>query len=131
MKRIEYIAYKGSKYTIEWYFDQKGICQVSEYLEKMSPVMQKKVFYLFKRMGDFGKISDITKFRNEGDQIFVFKPQPDRFLSFFAKGKTIIITNAFRKKSNKLPLNEKEKALKCKDDYYKRVKGGTYYGKKY
>jgi len=31
----------------------------------------------------FGKIFDITKFRNEGDGIYAFKPQPDRFLSFF------------------------------------------------
>jgi len=38
---------------------------------------------LFKRIGDFGKISDKTKFRNEKDGIYAFKPQPDRLLSFF------------------------------------------------
>lgn len=74
MKRKEYIAYQGSKFTIEWYYDEKGISQPLEYLEKMNQVTQKKIFYLLKRMGDYGKISDITKFRNEGDQIFVFKP---------------------------------------------------------
>jgi hypothetical protein len=53
---------------------------------------------LFKRIGDFGKISDITKFRNEGEKKFAFKPQQDRFLSFFFVGKKIIVTNGFRKK---------------------------------
>jgi len=37
-------------------------------------------------MAEFGKIYDINKFRNEGDGIYVFKPQPDRYLSFFTHG---------------------------------------------
>ena len=127
---IERIAYKGAKYTVEWYFNEKGESQPHEYLMNLNSGMQKKVFYLFKRMGDFGIINDTTKFRNEGDQIFAFKPQPDRFLSFFVKDKTIIITNAFRKKTNKLPKNEKQKALKVRKDYHNRVEEGTYYEEK-
>ena len=123
----EYIAYEGAKYTIEWYFDVKGNSQSRDYLLELSPNAQRKVFYLFKRMGDFGKISDKTKFRNEGDEIFAFKPQPERFLSFFVKGKKIIITNTFRKKTDKLPKGEKEKALNYKNDYLKRTKEGKYY----
>ncbi len=53
---------------------------------------------LFKRMGDFGIINDKTKFRNEGDKIYAFKSQPNRFLSFFIEGRKIIVTNAFKKK---------------------------------
>ena len=89
--------------------------------------MQKKVFYLLKRMGDDGRINDITKFRYEWDKIYAFKPQPERFLSFFVTGKTIIVTNAFRKKSDKLPENEKIKALNYKESYIRRVKEGKYY----
>ena len=63
-------------------------------------------------MGDFGVIHDTTKFRNEGDSIYAFKPQPDRYLCFFFSGKKIIVTNAYRKKSDKLPKREKEIALK-------------------
>lgn len=84
---------------------------------------------LFKRMGDFGKISDITKFRNEGDQIYAFKPKPNRFLSFFYTGKKIIVTNAFCKKGQKLPKEEKQKALNRKENYEQRVSSETYYGK--
>ena len=82
---------------------------------------------LFKRMGDFGKIIDKTKFNNEGDKIYAFKPQPDRFLCFFVRQKKIIITNAFCKKQPKLPPSEKERALNYKDDFEKRIKRGTYY----
>ncbi len=82
---------------------------------------------LLKRMGDFGRIFDKTKFRNEGDRIFAFKPQPDRFLCFFATGRKIIITNAFVKKSNKLPSAEKGRALRAKADFEARVRKGNYY----
>jgi len=127
MSNINHVAYKGNYYTVEWYFDESGKSQPLEYLLKSSPDMQKKLFYLIKRIGDNGKINDITKFRNEGDKIYAFKPQPDRFLSFFVKDKKIIITNAFRKKSDKLPENEKLKSIKCMEDYLNRTKNGEYY----
>jgi hypothetical protein len=78
-------------------------------------------------MADFGKINDFTKFRNEGDEIYAFKPKPDRFLCFFFKGNKIIITNAFEKREDKLPKTEKERALQAKESYYKRVLKGEYY----
>jgi phage-related protein len=75
-------------------------------------------------MGDLGKIYDITKFRNEGDGIYAFKPQPDRYLSFFTDNKKIIVTNGFKKKTKKLPKNEKELAMKYRQDYFERKTGG-------
>jgi phage-related protein len=75
-------------------------------------------------MADFGKIFDKTKFINEGDGIYAFKPQPDRFLSFFTEGKKIIVTNGFTKKMNKLPKNEKDLAIRLRKDYLERKPGG-------
>jgi hypothetical protein len=93
----------------------------------MSETRQDSLLMLLKRMGDFGRIFDKTKFRNEGDQIFAFKPQPDRFLCFFTSGRKIILTNAFVKKSDKLPSGEKDRALRAKADYERRVSQGVYY----
>lgn len=98
------------------------------YFDSLSDAQKRKVLLFFKHIGDFGKISNVTKFRNEGDKVFAFKPQPDRFLSFFYKGKKIIITSGFRKKSQKLPKREKEAAIKIMRDYEQRVKSGEYYG---
>lgn len=78
-------------------------------------------------MGDGGEIKDVTKFRHEGDKIYAFKPQPERFLCFFVKGKKIILTNAFRKKQQTFPQKEKDKALKYRDDYIDRTKKDDYY----
>lgn len=123
----DYIAYEGRSFVIEWYFNEKEESPALEYFNELSVFQQDKTLYLFKRMGDFGKINNKTQFRYEGNEIFAFKPQPDRFLCFFVKGRKIIITNAFVKKSDTLPPGEKKRALKFREDYLSRIKDGKYY----
>lgn len=125
----EYVAYKGDAFQIEWYSSPKGDSQALEYYQELDEKDRKQILKLFKMMGDIGKIHDKTKFNNEGDKVYAFKPQPHRFLSFFLQGKKIIVTNAFWKKQDKLPKGEKDEALKCMVSYLERVKEGTYYDK--
>ena len=118
------LIYKGSKFTLEWYYDINGYSNAKEFYLNSPENIQNKFLVLVKKMGDFGKIFDITKFRNEGEGIYAFKPQPDRYLSFFTVGKKIIITNGFKKKTEKLPKKEKDIAKKCMLEYMKRNNGG-------
>ncbi len=127
MRKISRIAYQGEQFTIEWYFDFKGKSHVLDYFLALDEDRQDKFLYLLKRMGDMGQIKDKTKFRNEEDGIYAFKPKPDRFLCFFVVGRKIILTNAFEKRQDKLPKSEKEKALKIKADYQMRVSQEAYY----
>ena len=117
----EYTAYQGERYVIEWFYSDKGKSQVLEYYQSLSPADRRKVLRLFQLMGENGQIRDKTMFRNEGNKIYAFKPQPHRFLSFFFEGNKIIITNGFIKKQQKLPKPEKDRALRLKDDYQHRV----------
>ena len=126
MKR-QYVAYIGEEFTIEWYYKPNGRSPAYEYFLELDDQRKNKVKALWRLMGDAGEIRNEEKFRNEGDKIFAFKPQPDRFLCFFFVGKKIIMTNAFEKKERKLPSNEKEKALMYHQDYIDRVKKGIYY----
>ena len=118
------LIYKGSMFSIKWYYDTNGKSVAFEFFKNATEDLQDKLLILVKKMGDFGKIYDITKFRNEGDGIYAFKPQPDRYLSFFTDGREIIITNGFKKKSDKLPQNEKDLAMKYRKEYLKRKTGG-------
>jgi len=122
MDKQDCVVYNGERFTVEWYYDNVGYSQAYEYFLKTSNVQKRKFFILIKRIAEFGKILDITKFRNEGNEIYAFKPQPDRYLSFFIKKRKIIITNGFIKKTDKLPNNEKEKAIKYRSDYLTRFK---------
>jgi phage-related protein len=123
----EFIAFKGKEFTIEWYFDSKDKSASLDYFEALDDKNQIKLLQLFELMGNTGQIKNKEKFNNEGDKIYAFKPQPHRFLCFFFTDKKIIVTNAFHKKTDKLPKNEKDKALKIKEDYETKVKRGNYY----
>jgi len=119
-----FLIYKGEKYILEWYCDKYGKSVAKEFFLNASEDLQRKFLILSKKMGDFGKIFDVTKFRYEGDGIYAFKPQPDRYLSFFTVGRKIIITNGFRKNTDKLPKNEKDLALRYRQEYLERKSGG-------
>ena len=119
------LIYKGSKFSIKWYYDINGKSVAFDYFNGATEDLQDKFLILVKKMGDFGKIYDIKKFRNEGDGIYAFKPQPDRYLSFFTDGREIIVTNGFKKKTDKLPKNEKDLALRYRLDYLERKAGGA------
>jgi len=123
----ELIAYEGNEYTIEWYFNDRGKSEALGYFESLPNDRKKKFVHLLTLLGDSGKIFNQEKFRYEGDQIYVFKPSPDRFFCFFFDSAKVIVTNAYEKKSAKMPPKEKDKALKVKENYIKRVKEGTYY----
>lgn len=84
------IAYEGTEFTIEWYYDMGGYSQALEYFNEQPKDKQRKLLNLFRLMGEQGKIFDETKFRYEGDGIYAFKPQPDRYLCFFFKGKKLL-----------------------------------------
>jgi phage-related protein len=118
------VIYAGCCFTVEWYYDKEGNSRVYDYFLGTTQEQKRKFLILVKRTGDFGKIFDKTKFRNEGDGIYAFKPQPDRYLSFFTKGNEIIVATAFCKKTNKLPKNEKDSVLRLRQDYFDRNPGG-------
>ncbi len=118
---------KGSKYVIEWYFDSNGKSKAKCYFDELTDNRQRKILHLLAIMGQMGKINNEEKFRSEGDQIYAFKPTPDRFLCFFSKGAKIMITNDFEKKTSKMPAREKERSLKYKEDYVNRFNRDDYY----
>lgn len=124
MDRDSCVIYRGSSYILEWYYDKNGDSVGYNYFLGTAPEQKRKFLILVKRMGDFGKIFDKTKFRNEGEGIFAFKPQPDRYLSFFTDNKKIIVVNGFVKRTDKLPKHEKELALRLRQDYFNRKSGG-------
>jgi len=115
--------YSGEKFTLEWYYDKNGKSVAYDFFCESTDDFQDKFLVLAKKMGDIGKIFDIKKFRSEGDGIYAFKPKTDRYLSFFTDKKKIIITNGFKKKTEKLPKNEKELAMKYRQDYLERNGG--------
>jgi phage-related protein len=122
-----FIAYQGEEFTIEWYHDSRGKSEVFDYFLALPKERKEKLFYLLHILADIGTIRNEEKFRYEGDKVYVFKPSPDRFFCFFYQNAKIIVVSAYEKKSAKMPVKEKVKALKLREDYIERSKGETYY----
>jgi Phage derived protein Gp49-like (DUF891) len=122
-----FVAFEGPEFTVEWFYNDKGKSQALEYFEKLSKIEKVKTLRLFELIATEGKILNIQKFRSEGDGIYAFKPKPHRFMCFFFCGKKIIVTNAFIKKKDDLPPEEKKRALKLRKDYEERIKSEEYY----
>lgn len=127
----EYIIYQGQKFQVEFYFTALGKIPAKEYLEELSLDVKVKLVALVKYIAEHGKIFDITKFRmvDATEKLFEFKPLSYRFFTFFCEGRKIIITNGYRKKSQKVSGRDLARAISIKKDYICRVKGGSYYGK--
>lgn len=123
----EFIAYDGEELALEWYFDERDRSHVLDYFEALPEERKDRIYYLFRWLGNKGKIINKRKFRHEGDKIYALKVSQDRFLCFFFDGAKVIITNAYQKKTAKMPAKEKDRALRARDNYVRRCKEGTYY----
>ena len=106
----------------EWYQNASGKSQACDFFKSLSMQERAKVIALFERIADIGKIYDKAKFRHEEGEIYAFKPQPNRFLSCFWKGKRIIVLTGFSKKSQKLPKKELKRAKEYLQQF-KRMEG--------
>lgn len=65
MDKANCTIYIGQYFTLEWYYDENGFSQAYQYFLSITQEQHRKFLVLEKRMGDFGKISDKTKFRSE------------------------------------------------------------------
>lgn len=128
-RQEDYIFFQGEKFQVEFYFTQKGELPAKEYFESSQRQVQIKLLALVKYMAQEGRLFDETKFRlvDKKQKIYEFKPLAERFFNFFCEGKKIILTNAYRKKGQKVDQRELARAIDLKEDYESRVQGGVYY----
>ena len=94
-------------------------CLVQEFIDTLPQAEQKKIIALLKRAADHGLPKNEEKFKKLQDDLFEFKADQVRLICFFDKGKLIILTHGFLKKSQKTPKTEVEKAKRLQDEYFK------------
>ena len=134
VSRRECFAHKFEDWRFEWYFDEGGDSPAREYYEESLNEAEKDdltaLFEYFATRQREGKPLNEQKVRDEGEEIFAFKPTPHRLLWFYAEGKTVILTHGFKKKRDKLPPKERRRAKEYRADYFLRNTKGLYYAEK-
>jgi hypothetical protein len=133
-KQEEILFYEGPFFTVEWYYTEGGHLPALEYYRRMAEVDGHKLKLIVKYMADnpYGTQLPATMYRIEDreNKIFAFKPRAERFFNFTMEGSVIIITNAYHKHSQKMSKQDMEElriAARCRHDYLRRLKEGTYY----
>ncbi len=99
---------------------QSNSCQVEEYIKNLDEKDQKKVLALLDRVSDNGPPKNIQKSRKIriSDDIWEFKPTSQiRILWFYDGPGRIVLTHAFRKKRQDIPVNEVKKAEAARKSY--------------
>ncbi|OGR89449.1 MAG: hypothetical protein A3A86_03350 [Elusimicrobia bacterium RIFCSPLOWO2_01_FULL_60_11] len=100
----------------------------------MSDLEQDRLDDMVRYLADspFGTHLPATMYRIEDreEKVYAFKPGDGRFFNFMTEGRKIILTNAYRKHSQKMmkqDLEALEIAIKYKHDRIRRLEEGTYY----
>lgn len=106
-----------------------------EYYTDLNESEQRRFFTVIKTIADapVGTIfpKTIYNIEDKGHAVYAVKPSQHRFFSFMTNDRKLILTNAYRKHSQKMTKIDKEvlkTAIRFKSDYAERIKRGTYYG---
>ncbi|MFY9268250.1 MAG: type II toxin-antitoxin system RelE/ParE family toxin [Candidatus Manganitrophaceae bacterium] len=108
--------YKGPAFAL-YGIVQSTECLVQEFIDTLPQAEQKKIIALLKRTADHGLPKNEEKFKKLWDDLFEFKTGQVRIICFFDKGRLIILTHGFLKKSQKTPRTEVEKARRLMNMY--------------
>ena len=116
-------------YTVEFYENAKGESDVWDFLEELrikaetnkdARIQYKQISFYIQLLQDNGtRLPDnITK--HIDDSIWELRPGSNRVLYFFFKNNTFVLLHHFRKKTQKTPRPEIEKAKTERADFLSR-----------
>ena len=112
------------KFTVEFYETEKGEKPCLEFLNTLEVKLRAKVFRDLTLLEEKGKELRLPYSEHLDDGIFELRTKQGtnivRNLYFFFVGNKIIITHGFRKKTQKTPPEEIERAKKYREDYLAR-----------
>ena len=115
MKKFEIIFYKKSN----------GECPIEEFLMSLDSKMRAKVVGLLEILEEKGNLLREPYSTYVREDIFELRCQVGnniiRVLYFFYYRKSIVLTNGFTKKTQRLPEKQIKLARKYKEDYQRRV----------
>jgi phage-related protein len=98
-----------------------------EFFIKQRQKVKDKIVWTFELIEDLSLVPETYLKHLEGtDGLYEIRVQQGsdifRIFCFFDKGKLIVVTSGFQKKTPKTPKQEIEKALKIKEEYYAEKK---------
>lgn len=107
---------RGTWGTVEYVVLRNGQCPAQEFVNGLEMSEKAKLARLFNKMAMFGRIGNFEKFKKESGEIFGFKSFQIR-IGCFQMGRMWLLTHGFRKKRDKWPKSELDRADEIRHDY--------------
>jgi phage-related protein len=112
------------KYEIEFYETSNGRCPTADFLDSLSGQEYARIDRAFTRLKKHGRKLQrphVGYLRDKIWELRVDVPRATcRLLYFFYDGNKFIITHGFKKKAQKVPDSEIDKAIEYRDNYLAR-----------
>lgn len=115
------VAYEGKLRCVVWVIDTGGAYQGKEYFNDLDNRERAQFQVLFERLGEFGKITDPGKYRNENDGLWCFKTRSGHRLVSFHDERLVLITHGFFKRADRFTDDHRRRALVIRDNYLKQI----------
>lgn len=116
------------KTTCVYYQSESGRLPAKDFIDSLDVSSQRKFFFCVELLEAFGHELPFPHAKYIGDQIFELrftaKEGAARVLYFFFHRDRTILTNGFIKKSNKIPMKEKQLAVERRKAYLARNEHG-------
>lgn len=116
-------------YNIEFYENSSGKSELWDFLESLrqksqtskdARIQYKQILFYIELLSNNGLNLNENITKHLGDDIWELRPGNNRVLYFFVKDNTFVLLHHFRKKSQKTPRREIEKAKLERNDYLLR-----------
>ena len=117
------VAYRGSRYTIEYARQSNGEHPALEFFNKLDRRWKARLLYLYRMLGDIGQIQNREMFRKESDEFWAFKAFQARMLCYFRSDRRVVITHGFGKKTDKIRGQEFDRAARIRREYEAHLSG--------
>lgn len=118
------------KYEVEIYEDSQGYSQISDWIQELdqnptkeNKMMLKKLYYQIERLEYGGTFVGEPIVKQIEGKLWELRPLPHRVFFAVIEGNQLILLHQFRKKSQKTPKNEIERAKREMADWTRRKKG--------
>jgi len=109
----EALVVRGERAEV-WYATRaNGNREAQQWLESESHKIRAQFDFLFRKIGDEGRIFNKEQFRNLGEGIFEFKRGPHRVLCFRQENR-FYLTHHFQKKGRKCPRKQIDRAMRIR-----------------
>ena len=120
-------------FTIEFYETANGQSDIKDFLEQLrlkrkfnkdARIQFQQISFYIQLLQENGTRLSQNILKPLKDGIWELRPGSNRVLFFFYDGKTYVLLHHFRKKSQKIPHREIERAIAEKEDYIARRENG-------